>query len=606
MDDLPFYAGFDRRVLWTLNPEHKNAFVIMSAACAASTVIVGLGALYGGAVATGSVLIGLLLAAGSMLVVANMYRLLNAASGFPLHEPIARLELWKPGWAAIVVLLVLGVIMMQPVVLALMSVVHGKSGGLITQGLATWHYPITAGFLTFCFAALMSASAWLRRFFLDAVRAYERERWIEQRMFVDDAYAEAQEVIHEALDGTPGYERTQQHYADPPYNTRPLLFGFDPELLERDGVRFIKPAKKIADERELLEEEKAERKSPPRPDEEPPDERAEAPKDEAPEDEEEAFKPARDDELLEDLQDAIEDADEAMKRADEALKEPLPEDDEEERADEEQLEDEAEERAEEQDEEDEEERNDDEPDEALDEEEEREEDEEEREQDKEDEEEEPEEPFQAVRDDELLEDVQDAIEDADDAIERADEALKDDEERRRREEEDAREREEEEANKEDLPDETPEEDRADDAIDEADDLFGDDDDEDDEEVPPPALHYLEIGRMLPPRARRHMDEVAPFIASLTHRDEPVVRGLIRVAPDDLPMHRLFSEWKSLRSILLHNAGFALDHNMASIISIAVGRPTADVTRRLKAAPRDRRLAGVFAPELARKLLGRKI
>ena len=72
------------------------------------------------------------------------------------------------------------------------------------------------------------------------------------------------------------------------------------------------------------------------------------------------------------------------------------------------------------------------------------------------------------------------------------------------------------------------------------------------------------------------------------------------------MHTLFSEWKSLRSILLHNAGFALDHNMASIISIAVGRPTPDVMQRLTHAPREQRLAGVFAPELARKLLGRKI
>ena len=58
-----------------------------------------------------------------------------------------------------------------------------------------------------------------------------------------------------SLEGVPGYEGSRQHYADAPYNTRPLLFGFDPELLERDGVRFIKPAKRIADERELTEEE---------------------------------------------------------------------------------------------------------------------------------------------------------------------------------------------------------------------------------------------------------------------------------------------------------------------------------------------------------------
>jgi hypothetical protein len=567
MEELPLYAGFDRRILWTLSPEDRNAFVILSAAAAASTAIVGIGALYGGTVATGSFLVGVLLAAASVLVVGNMFRLLNAGAGFPLHEPIARLELWKPGLASVVVLLLLGAIMMQPVVLALMSVVHGKSGGIIAQGLATWRYPVLAGLLTFFFASLMSASAWLRRFFLSSVRAYERERWIEHRMFVDDAYAEAQEIIHDALNGLPGYQGMQQHYADPPYNTRPLLFGFDPELLERDGVRFIRPAKEIADERERLPEEQEELKKVERkkdgstPPQQAPVEETKASAEQAIE--EHAVNAPAVEEQADDERAVEEQAEDAQAVEEQAVEEQAVE----EQAVEEQASelDAASETAAEA------------------------------------------EPFQPLRDDELLEDMQEAIDDGDDAIKQADEALKE-EERRAEEahddEEDEAQAEERAPRAEEIPEQAPEEERADDAIDEADDLF--DDDDDDEELPPPTLHYLEIGRMLPPRARRHVDDVAPFIASLTHRDEAVVRGLIRVAPDDLPMHRLFSEWKSLRSILLHNAGFALDHNMASIISIAVGRPTPDVVRRLKAAPRDRRLAGVFAPELARKLLGKRI
>ena len=43
----------------------------------------------------------------------------------------------------------------------------------------------------------------------------------------------------------------------------------------------------------------------------------------------------------------------------------------------------------------------------------------------------------------------------------------------------------------------------------------------------------------------------------------------------------------------------------SVVSIITQKPVADVEKRMRAAPPDKRLTGVFAPELARRLLKKK-
>ena len=53
---------------------------------------------------------------------------------------------------------------------------------------------------------------------------------------------------------------------------------------------------------------------------------------------------------------------------------------------------------------------------------------------------------------------------------------------------------------------------------------------------------------------------------------------------------------------MKSAGFALDHGLAPLIAIAVKKPVDDVERRLRAAPPDKRVTGVFVSELARVLL----
>jgi len=122
---------------------------------------------------------------------------------------------------------------------------------------------------------------------------------------------------------------------------------------------------------------------------------------------------------------------------------------------------------------------------------------------------------------------------------------------------------------------------------------------------PPAVSFLDVGRLSAERARRYTDEVAPFIARITGRSEREVASLLRVAPDDTPVHKLFSEYTSVRSILMREAGFARAHGFNRFVSIIVGLDEAEVASRMASAPDDQRLTGVFARELGRRLLKKK-
>jgi hypothetical protein len=119
---------------------------------------------------------------------------------------------------------------------------------------------------------------------------------------------------------------------------------------------------------------------------------------------------------------------------------------------------------------------------------------------------------------------------------------------------------------------------------------------------PPAVAFFDIGRLQVKRAREHMDVAAPFIAKFVDRPESEVRAALAAAPEDARVHRLFDDYKKLRSILMKDARFALDHGLAPVVAIVTQRSVADVEKRMRAAPPDKRLTGVFAPELARRLL----
>ena len=433
-------SGYDPVLVARLARGDRRFFALLSVLSLLAAFVVGVG-MADGAELTLSMWAAPVIGVVFFVLTLNLYRLLHAGTGYPIHLPVEDIDTWRPGAAPAVVLFVLGILVTQPLVFLVMSgrLPDGDGTGLIRAARAAWQTPHIAGPLTLVFAVLVSAPAWLRIWMCGPLRAYERERWIDDRLLVDDAFAHAQDAITRLLDRVPGFSGTLQvHYADPPYNTKPLVFGLDPSLLERRNVKWVpyqgpvQPAPHPT--KAAPPAPPARMEAPPPPPSPPPSPLPPPP-----------------------------------------LPTPTPT------------------------------------------------------------------PVQAPE-----------------------------------------------------PEPTPE-------------LLAQwDDPSQDDDTGPPALMFFDVGRLQVKRARAHLEELAPFLARFTGRSEDEVRGLVRTAPDDERVHRLFSDYKRLRSILLQDAGFALAHGLAPVVSIVVQRPVADVERRLRAAPRDRRLTGVFAPELARRLLNKQV
>lgn len=426
-------AGYDPVLVARLETRDRRFFAFVSVLSVLASVTVGLGIGDGALLAFSPVaapVLGVVFAALTL----NLYRLLHAGTGYPMHLPIEDIDRWRPGGAPALVLLSLGFLVTQPLVFLalepLLAADLAGGDGLIRRAHAAWDRPVLAAPATAALSLLVSMPAWLRILLPRAIRAYEKERWIEGRILVDDAFANAQDAITRLLEGTPGFSGTLAvHFADPPYNTRPLVYGLDPDLVERGNVKWVPydepPPEPLVPQAVPTSAPAPAPVPPPR---EPP--------------------PAR------------------MSPA------PAPA------------------------------------------------------------------PSSAADGEDLAVSWDDASHDADRG--------------------------------------------------------------------PPAIAFLDVGRLQVKRAREHLDAVAPFIAAFTGRSELEVRGLLRTAPPEERVHRLFSDYKKLRSILLKDARFALAHGLGPIVSIIVQRPLPDVEKRLRAAPPDKKLTGVFAPELARRLLKKKV
>jgi hypothetical protein len=411
-------AGYDPRLVARLTVRHARFFGVASVLTIVAAVVVGVGAGYGAELVSDSIIMGIAVGVAAALVMLNLYRLFHAGTGFPIHWPIEALDRWSPSWVGIAVFVVLGGLISQPDVLLVMKPLIDDQvallpvDGLVSRTRAAWSHPIVAIVATAWFAMLSSLPAWLRRIMHEPVRAYEQERWLDERMLVDDAFAEAQDDITQLLTGIPGFSGALQvHYADPPYNTRPLIFGFD--LFARSDGKFI-----VTDE-----------PAPPQLEPAPLPKRAETP---AP-----VHLPA--------------------------LPTPPP------------------------------------PDVAA--------------------------PSLSW-----------------------------------------------------------------------------DDPKDDHRIDAPVALFFDMGRSQVKRAQQHLDEVAPFLSRFVGISVEEVQRLVTAAPPEARLHEVIPGYKSVRAIVLQNAGFALDHGLAPILAIITEKPVEDVEKRLRAAPRDRRLSGVFTAELARRLL----
>ena len=421
-------AGFDPDIVARLSVRDHRAFDVVSSACVLAALLAGAGGAYGAWLAFESVVAAALAGVLFLALVLNLYRLLHAGTGFALHRPLEELEAWRPGWPAVVVLFALGALVGQPVLLLLckpwLHLAVDAPDGIVTRAHALWSMPAPAAVVTVALALLISSPAWLRHGFVVSVRNYERERWIDDRMFVDDAFAFAQDAILHLLTGLPSFAGTLSvHSADPPYDTRPLLFGVDPDSAKERGVRFVKGT-------------------------------------------------------AAETHDAIEPAQPVV-------------------------------------------------------------------------------PATPV--------TRAPVTPAPVAVPNAQRPTTTT-----------------------APTTTP---SASPSLPAA-----------PAHHEPVVLHYLDVGRLTGAQARAQLDHVAPFVAELLGRPLEEVKGFLRAAPDDEPVHRLFSAWNSLPVLLMKSAGFALEHGLAPLIAIAVKKPVDDVERRLRAAPPDKRVTGVFVSELARVLL----
>lgn len=453
--------GYDPEIVDGLSREDARFFHQAALASLLAALVVAVGTGYGGWLTLGALAAPALAIAGALFLL-NLLRMHHAGSGYPLHLPLEDIAHWRPGATASLVLFLLGLLLAQPVAflvrrpsLDAQVTAHfseqravrlqlgidsptAPADGLILRAHLAWQAPLPTGALVGLFSLLIALPAVLRRVRATAVRSYESERWIRERMFVDDEYAAAQEAVSDMLQEVPGFvPPLQNHYADPPYNTRPLIYGLDPSVFIEDGIKLTRPSTVDGDAVFLSESPLPveARVTPPIP-------AAVAPVIPI------ASKPA---------------------------------------------------------------------------------------------------PVIAAQ---------------------ASRAHAPDSE--------------------EVGAQLP--------------TWDDPAHDTDSEAPAPA--FFEVGRAQARRAREHMEVTAPLIARYTGRPEAEVRALLQAAPDDARLHRLFPEWKRLPTILLKDAGFALDFGLAPVLAIIVQRPLADVERRLRAAPRDKRLPGVFAPELARRLLKR--
>ncbi len=266
-------CGYDPAIVVRLGVPDRRFFVTASVLSLVAAVTAGVSVAYGAIVTVGVVAAPVLAVAGFLFVL-NLLRLHHAGSGYPLHLPIEDIKTWRPAVAAVVVLFVLGVFLTQPLVLLVLRpwLVHDLAtraaeaaavqqslgvdvkapvaAGLIGLSHAAWEsHVVAATLLTVFFSILFCLPALLRRTGARAVRLYESERWVDERMFVDDAWADCKDAVvgllHETAPGFSG--ELQVHYADPPYNTRPLVFGLDPALLVAGRVRLVRSKVKIDD-----------------------------------------------------------------------------------------------------------------------------------------------------------------------------------------------------------------------------------------------------------------------------------------------------------------------------------------------------------------------
>jgi len=265
MQALFSLCGYDVTLIDRVGRGERVFFVVSAALSLVAVLLAGAGMAYGFVLTLGPWAAAPAFVVAALFVL-NLLRLQHAGSGYPLHLPIEAIHTWRPGFAGVLILMVFGVLLSQPIVFLLQkpwldpvvarhvadaAAVRAALGldaapvadGLILRGRAAWseHLGVSALLTTLC-SLLLASPAILRFLGVAAVRDYESERWIADRILVDDEWAVARDVIEDTLVVTaPGWRPPLVvPFADPPYNTRPLIFGLDPADLVEGRLRFVR------------------------------------------------------------------------------------------------------------------------------------------------------------------------------------------------------------------------------------------------------------------------------------------------------------------------------------------------------------------------------
>jgi hypothetical protein len=99
---------------------------------------------------------------------------------------------------------------------------------------AVWGHPGGALVLTAVLSALYALPSLLLLLFPRRLDTYTRARWASERRTIDGDYAKAIARSNALLAWwSPGVRPAVPHFADPPYNTRPLLFGIETAAVKR-------------------------------------------------------------------------------------------------------------------------------------------------------------------------------------------------------------------------------------------------------------------------------------------------------------------------------------------------------------------------------------
>jgi len=118
MQALFSLCGYDTTLVDRVVRGERVFFVVSAALSLVAVLLAGAGMAYGFTLTLGPWAAPPAFVVAALFVL-NLLRLLHAGSGYPLHLPIEDIHSWRPGLAGVVILLVFGVLLSQPLVFLL-------------------------------------------------------------------------------------------------------------------------------------------------------------------------------------------------------------------------------------------------------------------------------------------------------------------------------------------------------------------------------------------------------------------------------------------------------------------------------------------------------